>query len=79
MNFQNPESTFGRRSFEPTRPAQAVAITDDARARILERRLLMTFVIVAALSMLWHLGTNLQWVWANCISHLHSALMQGIS
>ena len=79
MTYQNPESTFGRRSFESTRPAQAAAITDDARAQILERRLSLIFVIVAALSLLWHLGTNLQWLWANCISQLHSALMQGMS
>ncbi len=79
MDFKNLESTVAPRDYEAIRPAAAVAADDD-RAQVLERRLVMTFVGVAALSMLWHLATNLQWLWASCIAQIHSAVMlAGIS
>ncbi len=49
---------------------------EDRSAEKLERLLLVTFLAVAAISVLWHLGTSLQWLWANCASQLHSAAMQ---
>lgn len=79
MDLQSLESTVASRDYEETRPAAAV-VADDDRAQILERRLVVTFVAVAALSMMWHLGTSLQWVWASCLAQLHSAAMlAGIS
>lgn len=79
MDLESLESTIASRRCEPNRPAAAVAADDD-RAQILERRLVVTFVAVAALSMMWHLGTSLEWVWASCLSQLHSAVMlAGIS
>ncbi len=79
MDLESLEPTIASRQNEPDRPAAVVAVDDD-RAQILERRLLLTFVAVASISMLWHLGTNLQWVWASCISQLHSAAtLAGIS
>ena len=79
MDIRSLESTIASRQDEPNRPAAAVAADDD-RAEMLERRLVVTFVVVACISMLWNLGTSLQWLWASCISQLHSAVMlAGIS
>lgn len=75
MNFQSVESAIARRDYELTRPAQAV-VADDDRALVLERLLMLTFVVVAAASVLWHLATGLEWVWTSCISQLHSAIVQ---
>lgn len=46
------------------------------RPETLERLLLLAFVVVAAISVMWHLGTGLQWLWTSCASQLHSAVVQ---
>ncbi len=78
MDLQSLEPTIAN-DYEPNRPAAAIAADDD-RAQVLERRLVVTFVAVAGITIVWHLGLSLQWIWASCISQLHSAVMlAGIS
>lgn len=75
MNFHSLESTTARADCKPARPIRALAAEED-RAQVLERRLLLMFVAVAAISVGWHLGTSLQWLWTSCISQLHYAVTQ---
>jgi len=42
----------------------------------LERVLLLTFLLVAGISIIWHLGSGIHWLWAACIGQLHSAVLQ---
>jgi len=46
------------------------------RTPALERVLLVSFLIVAAVAVFWHLGTSLEWLWTNCASQLHSAVVK---
>jgi Flp pilus assembly pilin Flp len=54
--------------------SKSIAI-EDGRAQTLERLLLLTFIVVAAASVMWHLGMSLQWLWTSCASQLHSAIL----
>jgi Flp pilus assembly pilin Flp len=48
--------------------------TDDAA--VIERLLLLAFLVVATATVAWHLTTGLHWMWSNCAAHLHFAAEQ---
>ena len=73
MDFEVNEPALNMEDLTP-RASQSAAMQDD-NAQTLERLLLFTFVVVAAASVMWHLGTSLQWLWTSCAAQLHSAIL----
>jgi Flp pilus assembly pilin Flp len=72
MEFEVSEPALNGEDFAP-RMSKSAAMQDDS-AQTLERLLLVTFVVVAAASIMWHLGTSLEWLWTSCASQLQSAI-----
>lgn len=78
MSFIQPEPVIEIQEDIP-QPSKRYRIEAN-REQVIERLLLLMFVFVATLSVLWHLGTSLAWVWTSCASELHSAItLAGVS
>jgi Flp pilus assembly pilin Flp len=43
---------------------------------VIERLLLLAFLVVATATVAWHLTTGLHWMWSNCAAHLHFAIVE---
>lgn len=56
-------------------PASRLRV-DDLNPEVLERSLLLAFIIVTSICVMWHLGSSVYWLWTDCASHLHAAIFE---
>jgi hypothetical protein len=75
MSVQSPDLTVAGEQYEANLRARALEAEDD-RAELLQRRLLLTVVVVATASALWYLVTSLEWIWTTLSWQLHTTVMQ---